>query len=149
MLNLLLNIFFSWIYVEIGGEFRKFWVEHLLPRGDSYLLKLKGINTIAEAGSLKGRSVFLPEEALRFLAEDEYFVYQLVGCLVITQQGQTVGQVKDIWFIPGNELLIVASGKPGKEILIPFHQNICRKVDLKAKEIIIDPPEGLLEIDEI
>jgi len=98
---------------------------------------------------LKGRSVFLPEEALRFLAEDEYFVYQLVGCLVITQQGQTVGQVKDIWFIPGNELLIVASGEPGKEILIPFHQNICRKVDLKAKEIIIDPPEGLLEIDEI
>lgn len=76
-------------------------------------------------------------------------MFQLVGCQVITEQGQAVGRVKDIWFIPGNELLVVASGETDREILIPFHQNICRKVDLEAGEIVIDPPDGLLEVNEI
>jgi 16S rRNA processing protein RimM len=98
---------------------------------------------------LKGRSIFLPEEELQFLTNDEYFVFQLIGCQVITEQGDEVGQVKDIWFIPGNELLIVAGKQQKKEILIPFHQSICLEVDLVRKIIIINPPEGLLEMDEI
>jgi ribosomal 30S subunit maturation factor RimM len=49
--------------------------------------------------------------------------------------------------VPGNSLLIV--NKKGQEILIPFHQSICKEVDIARKEIRIDPPEGLLDLDEI
>jgi ribosomal 30S subunit maturation factor RimM len=49
--------------------------------------------------------------------------------------------------IKDNDLLVVE--KEGKEILIPFTAVICLEVNLKKKEIVIDPPEGLLELDEI
>jgi ribosomal 30S subunit maturation factor RimM len=49
--------------------------------------------------------------------------------------------------IKDNDLLVVVKGK--KEILVPFAKPICLKIDLKRKEILVDLPEGLLELDEI
>lgn len=49
--------------------------------------------------------------------------------------------------IPENDLLVVEH--EGREILIPFTSEICVHVDLDKREIVIDPPEGLLELDEI
>lgn len=146
---LLVDIFFSGIYVESEGELKKYRVEHLLKRGDVYILKLKEINSISEAFSLKGRGLFLPEEDLKFLADGEYFAFQLQGCQVITEQGQLIGEVIDIWFIPNNELLIVKKKGTDNEVLVPFQESICVEVDLSQKKIVISPPEGLLEIDEI
>jgi len=57
-----------------------------------------------------------------------------------------IGVVKDIWFIPNNELLIVQAQDQGKEVLIPFQKSSCVEVDLSQKKIVIAPPEGLLEI---
>ncbi len=55
--------------------------------------------------------------------------------------------VKDILFIKDNDLLVIIKGK--REIYVPFTESICVEIDLENKEIIIDPPEGLLELDEI
>lgn len=58
-----------------------------------------------------------------------------------------IGRVKDLLIVNENNLLVIDSD--GREILIPFVQGICVGIDLKKKEIVIDPPEGLLEINEI
>jgi len=55
--------------------------------------------------------------------------------------------VKDILVIKENDILVIEDGK--KEILIPFSSEICQEVNLDKKEIIIVPPEGLLELNEI
>lgn len=141
----LLNIFFSTLYVELEGGLKEFAIEHLQKRGDVFILKLKGIDSISQSSSLRGRNLFLPEEELPFL-EEEYFTFQLQGCQVVTDQGLVIGVVKDIWFIPNNELLIVQAQDQGKEVLIPFQKSICVEVDLSQKKIVIAPPEGLLEI---
>jgi len=52
-----------------------------------------------------------------------------------------------VLFISGNDLLVVE--KEDQEILIPFAQSVCLEVDLEQKRIIIDPPEGLLDLNEI
>ncbi len=55
--------------------------------------------------------------------------------------------VKDMLSIQDNDLLVIKKGH--KEVLIPFSKTICLEIDLKKKQIIIDPPNGLLELDEI
>jgi 16S rRNA processing protein RimM len=66
---------------------------------------------------------------------------------VITKEGAAVGSVRDIFFIEGNDLLVVEKGD--QEIFIPFTQSICIEVNLEERKITIDPPDGLLDLDEI
>jgi 16S rRNA processing protein RimM len=66
---------------------------------------------------------------------------------VITKKGAEVGSVKDIFFIEGNDLLVVEKGD--LEIFVPFTESICVEVNLEERKITIDPPDGLLDLDEI
>ena len=89
----------------------------------------------------------LPEGDLRTLEKGKYYFFQIIGCSVVTKKGEKVGSVKDLWCIKENDLLVVEKGK--REILVPFAKPICLKVNLKRKEILVELPEGLSELDEI
>jgi len=108
---------------------------------------LKGIDSLSQARELVGQEILLPEEDLQTLEKDNYYLFQIIGCSVVTKTGERIGSVKDLLCIEDNDLLVVAKGK--REILIPFVQSICLEVNLKRKEILIDPPEGLSELNEI
>jgi 16S rRNA processing protein RimM len=84
---------------------------------------------------------------LSCLERGSYYLFQIAGCSVVTVKGIKVGTVKDVLLIKDNDILEVV--RQGKEILIPFTEKICVGVDMKKREIVIDPPEGLLEINEI
>jgi 16S rRNA processing protein RimM len=73
----------------------------------------------------------------------------LVGCAVTTKAQEKIGIVKDVWPIGESVLLVVESSREAKEILIPFSQAICPEVDTVQKRIVIDPPDGLLDLNEI
>jgi len=94
-----------------------------------------------------GQECMLPEEDLSRLEEDKYYLFQIVGSSVVTENGERVGSVKDVLFIKDNDLLVIERG--GTEILIPFTDAICAAVNLEAREIVIRPPEGLLDLNEI
>jgi ribosomal 30S subunit maturation factor RimM len=66
---------------------------------------------------------------------------------VLTSNGEPVGIVKDILLIPKNELLVVERGK--QEFLIPLSGGICLEINPADRKIIIDPPAGLLDLNEI
>jgi 16S rRNA processing protein RimM len=135
------------VYVGREGALREYKIESLVRRGKDYDLKLEGIDSLSQADGLAGLDVYLPEGALRERGEDEFYLFQLIGCLVIGRDGRRIGRVRDILSIGAAELLLVESG--GKEIFIPFHRSICIEVDVNAKEIRLDPPDGLLDVNEI
>jgi len=89
----------------------------------------------------------LPESDLSPLEQGSYYLFQIVGCSVVTAKGIDVGTVKELLLIKDNDVLVVV--RQGKETLIPFSEEICTEVNLTKGEIVIDPPEGLLEINEI
>ena len=66
---------------------------------------------------------------------------------MVTKDGESIGLVKDILFVDENDLLVVEKGN--RNMYIPFTESICIRVDLEQKEIVIDPPEGLLDLNEI
>ena len=108
---------------------------------------MKGIDTLDLAENLKGQEILVHEEDLHPLDQGKYYLFQLSGCSVVTKGGVAIGSVMDILFIKGNDLLVVE--KEEGRMLIPFTESICIEVDLAKKKIIIDPPDGLLDLNEI
>lgn len=117
------------------------------PQREFLLIKLEGIDEISQAQSVRGQEIFLPEKDLDALESGQFYHYQLIGCRVETKKSKRVGIVKDIWQIQNNPQLVVEKRKT--EIYIPFTQQICTEINLEKKEIVVDPPEGLLELNEI
>jgi len=135
------------IYLRRADGFEAFAVESLTVDRSAYFLKLKGIDTLAGADALAGLDVFVAEADFRRLEEGHYYDFEVIGCRVITRDGAEVGEVAGILPAAGEFLLVVKRGDG--EIYVPFTETICVKVDPEAKEILIDPPEGLLELNEI
>jgi len=91
----------------------------------------------------------IPEDLLKPLENGHFYEFELLGCAVLTKAGERIGSVRDVLSVENNHLLVVEREKDRKEILIPFHEAICLEVKRANKEIIIDPPRGLLDLDEI
>lgn len=141
------NLFFLNISLRIKGKAEEFEVESARFDRNSLILKLRGIDDLAQADGLAGADLCVPEESFPFPGEGTYYHFQILGCRVFTREGEDVGGVEGLIPQAGNMLLSVV--KEGKESLVPFHSSICVDVDLAKKEILIDPPEGLLELNEI
>jgi 16S rRNA processing protein RimM len=95
-----------------------------------------------------GEDILYPVEDFSLLEQGEFRFHQIEGCAVVTKSGEQIGLVHDVMTVSENDLLVVQV-RQGREILIPLSQTICLKIDLEKKTIIIDPPEGLLDLDEI
>jgi len=78
------------------------------------------------------------------LSPGEYHYQQLLGCQVFLQSDELIGEVDEIIKLPGQDLLSVA--KNGKKVLIPMVKKIIISIDVSAKKIVVDPPEGLLDV---
>jgi 16S rRNA processing protein RimM len=135
------------VFVGREGDRREYAVESLVPHGKDFDLKLKGVDSLSQADRLAGLDVLIPEDALKPRPEGEFFLFELVGCAVVDGQGKMAGRVSDVLSVGPGELLVVE--REGREILIPFHESVCVEVDVPGKRICVDPPEGLLDLNEI
>jgi 16S rRNA processing protein RimM len=135
------------LFIGEEGDVREYKIEAIAARGRAYHIKLAGVDSLPAADRLAGRDIFIPEELVKPLAGGQYYVFQLKGCAVLTRQGEKIGSVADVQSTGSSVLLVVDS--EGKEVLIPFHAEICTEVDLAKREIRVELPEGLLELNEI
>ena len=116
------------------------------PFRRGFLVSLEGIRTRSEAEALKGRYLLRPLEELEELAEGEVFYHQLLGMEVVTVGGVRVGEVKEVYELRPADLLEVRG--EGRTYFIPFLGSIVKEVDKAGGILRIDPPPGLLEIQE-
>jgi 16S rRNA processing protein RimM len=86
----------------------------------------------------------VPEADLPALGDNEYYYYQVVGLEVFDTKGARIGTIARLWPTAGGDLYVVQDG--AKEYLIPVVKEIVTKIDFDAGRVIIDPPEGLLEL---
>jgi len=80
---------------------------------------------------------------------EEFYDHQLVGLLVVDETGDELGRVTEVLHLPGQDLLAVATDRPGVdgEVLVPFVTEIVPEVDLAAGRLVARPPAGLLSGD--
>ena len=110
------------------------------------VILFKGIGSMNDAELLAGRELRIAEAEgdAGLLEPGEYFHRDLIGCAVVTESGDPVGQVAAVEGDRGNTRLVVKSRR--NEVLIPLADEICT-MDLAAKRITVRPPEGLLELN--
>jgi 16S rRNA processing protein RimM len=141
------------VYLRRGEDLEAFAVESLVLDRNAYFLKLKGVDTLAAADALAGCEIYAAEADFRRPAADAFYDFQLIGCRVRTRDGAEVGEVASILaagnpvVADGPVLLVVRRGRD--EIYVPFTEAICVRVDPEAREVVIDPPDGLLDLNEI
>jgi 16S rRNA processing protein RimM len=119
--------------VEEGRPYKRGWLAHLEGVGD---------RTAAE--DLAGRYLLVPAEERGEPGEGEFFYHQLLGLRVETVSGVGVGTVREVYETEPSHLLEVKG--EGRIHLVPFDRRIVRAVELEAGRVVIDPPEGLLEL---
>ncbi len=116
------------------------------------ILRFAGVDSIGQAERLRGRLLMIPQRERVALGQNQYYVWELIGCAVVCRGGQLLGAVTDVEATGGVQLLKVRSSvsKPdgSDELLVPFAQEICPEIDVGGRRIVIDPPEGLLDLNE-
>ena len=111
------------------------------------VIGFEGLLSVEAVEWLAGLELRVPEASLQPLAPGRYYEHQLVGCTVEDALGESVGTVVRVESGAGGSRLIVQG--PRGEILVPLAVDICVEIDLGSRRIRIDPPEGLLELNEV
>jgi 16S rRNA processing protein RimM len=121
-------------------------VERTWMHGDQLIFKFEGVDSISDAEKLAGAEISIPFEQRAALAEQEYYQSDLIGCEVVDTKARSLGRVTDFQETGGTPLLEVKT-PDGRELLVPFAHSICTSIDLEHKQIVVNPPEGLLDLN--
>ena len=110
------------------------------------VVSFEGLASIDAVERFVGQELRVAEASLQPLEPGRYYEHQLVGCAVDTVGGEHVGVVERVDRGAGASQLVVR-GVRG-EMLIPLVEHMCPDIDIDARRIRIDPPDGLLELNE-
>lgn len=133
-------------FEKAGEETRTVCIAESRPGPRGYLLRFEGVETREQAERLAGADLSVPFDPSD-LAGGEFYAHQLEGLTVVTTAGETLGRVAGVVFAPGRVFLELGRVEARQQgLLIPFHGDIVKEVDLAGGRVTVDPPEGLLEL---
>lgn len=132
------------VFINRGGDAVPMTIADFRMQGGRPVLRFEHVTSMNEAETLRGLELRVPESALGALPDNVWYHHQLLGSTVRLKDGSDVGKVVGIQG-PTERSILVIEG-PGGEALVPLVAEFCT-VDTGRKEIVIDPPEGLLEVN--
>jgi 16S rRNA processing protein RimM len=134
------------LFIERGGVAEPIRITAVRFHRARPIIGVDGVATMNDAELLAGRELRVPLERLAPLPAETFYRHDLIGCVVMTTKDDRVGEVSNVeGTLAGSRLVIDG---PRGEILIPLAAEICVTLDVDAKRIVIDAPEGLLELNE-
>lgn len=140
--------------VFLGDDERTARLRHVRFHGDTALVSFEGINTVEDAQSMRGLTVKIPGTDARQLEDGEYFVYQLIGLVASTPDGEKLGIVVDLIETGAHDVLVIApegapaSRSPANELLIPNQESYVQDVDPESGTITVNKPVYLHEVNQ-
>lgn len=119
-------------------------VKNVKPHGTSFIIGFAGYDTIEKASELVGYELCITHGQLPPPAPDEYYWCDLMGIRVVTDAGQELGVVADIFATGSNDVYVVVNSE--REYLIPAIGSVINTVDITARTMIITPLDGMLDL---
>ncbi len=134
------------VFVCIDGKLVPFFIEDITFRATEgeAVIRFEDYSDVERARHLCGREVYLPQELLAFTEKTSSYHYDLQGYKSFDTTGNFLGTVKDILRYPGNPVFRIIQGR--REILIPVADELIADIDHRKHTIILDPPDGLLDL---
>nr|WP_255570116.1 ribosome maturation factor RimM [Cohnella sp. CFH 77786] len=126
-----------------AGEKVEVEIQSAREQKNVFVLKLKGYDDINQVEKFKGWELKVGESDRVPLSEGEYYVRDIVGCTVVTEEGETVGMITDVLSPGANDVWVVKRPK-GKELLLPVIDEVVLEVDVPSQRVKVHLMEGLL-----
>ncbi len=131
------------VYVEKNGNQTEYEIEEVKYHKDMVLIKFKSIDKIEQAEQLRNAYLTISRDSVEELEEGRYYIVDLLGLEVYTDEQVLLGILDDIFNTGSNDIYVVKD-KQGKQILLPAIQNVIKQIDIENKKIIVHLLPGLL-----
>lgn len=133
------------VFVDINNKLVPFFIDKItFNHSNTAKVKIEGLNHIDDTDQFIGKDLYLPLEFLPKLAPDQFYYHEITDFKVIFDN-QIIGKIVDVIDNKFNPLFSILN-EDNKEILIPVNDNYLISVDKPNKQIIVDLPEGYLDI---
>ena len=131
------------VYVEKNNAKKEYEIEEVKYHKDMVLIKFKGIETVEQAEKLKNSYVTISRDSAEELEEDRYYIVDLLGLEVYTDEQILLGNLEDIFNTGSNDIYVVKSSD-GKQILLPAIKDVVKNIDIENKKITVHIIPGLI-----
>lgn len=131
------------VYVKIRKEVKTLEIEEVKYHKNMVLLKIKGIDDMTNAEKQKGAYLKINRKDAIPLPEGTYFIADLIGLEVYTDEGILLGRVDDI-YNNGSTDIYVVKNELGKQILLPAIKDVLKDINLEQEKIIVHLLKGLV-----
>lgn len=133
------------VILEAKRETLELTVERVKFFKQFVIVKFKGIDDINDVEKYKGAELWVTREDAVPLEEGEYFIADLIGLTVMTDEGEKLGTLKDVLQTGANDVYeVTMSG--GKTVLLPVIDECVLDVDLEKGEVLVHVMDGLLDL---
>jgi 16S rRNA processing protein RimM len=132
------------IILDTGKEKIELEIENVRFFKQMVILKFKGIDNINDIEKYKGKDLLITRENAVPLEKDEYFIYDIIDSVVITDKGEELGTLIEVLTTAANDVYVVKT-KENKEILLPSIKECILDIDIEKKIIEVHVLEGLLD----
>lgn len=133
------------ITVRQRGKDQEYHISKVQFNKDMVLLTLEEVTDMDQAIALKNSSILISKDKALPLRKDEYYIGDLHGLEVFTEDNELLGVVKDVIFTGANEVYVVER-EEGKDLLIPAIKACIKDVQIENKKMIVHLLEGLLDL---
>ena len=125
---------------------RELQVEELWPHKGLLVLKFRGVDSISDAELLVKSELQVPSAQRAKLQAGWNYVSDLIGCTVLDRSGE-IGRIEDVQFGAGEAPLLSIAGADGRKFEVPFAEAYLEEVDVRRRQVRMNLPEGMLEIN--
>ncbi|WP_216828011.1 ribosome maturation factor RimM [Alkalihalobacterium elongatum] len=108
------------------------------------LLTFEGYTNISQVEKFKGATLKVSEDALGELNEGEFYYHEIIGCHVFTKDGLELGKIIEVLSPGANDVWVIQPKTGGKDILIPYIDEVVKEVNVVEKKVTIELLEGLI-----
>jgi 16S rRNA processing protein RimM len=131
---------------ESQGSRRDLEIEDLWPHKGLLVLKFRGVDSMSDAELLVGFELQVPSAQRAELEPGWNYVSDLIGCIVL-DHAREIGRIEDVQFGAGEAPLLIVANASGKKFDVPFAQAYLEGVDTKQRQVRMNLPDGMLEIN--
>ena len=133
------------VILDTGKEKKNLQIEHVKFFKNMAILKFKGFDNINDVELWRQKDLLITREQAVKLSPDENFIVDLIGLTVVTDEGESLGEMVDVLQTGANDVYVVKAAS-GKEILLPAIKDCILNVDLEKGEMLVHVLDGLLDL---
>lgn len=131
------------VFILNKKQKNEYEIEEVKEHKNMVLIKFKGVDTIEQAELLRNSYIVISRKDTKELEEDRYYIVDLLGLEVFTDEGTLLGNVEDIYNTGSNDIYVVKNDL-GKQILLPAISDVIKQIDIKNNKIIVHLIKGLI-----